>query len=128
AAGVAVSVTCESLTKLAAQVAGQLTPAGADVTVPPPSPCRTTASVSMSFTATSTLPVLPKGSVTLIVAVPRAMPVTTPIESTVAIDGWLLVHVRPVPCTWTGTGDVPPAVPLPNCPNALSPQHQTEES
>src|SRR3954462_3106602 len=53
AAGAAVSVTAESLTKVAEQAPGHWMPAGVEVTVPLPSPWRMTPSASMSFTVTT---------------------------------------------------------------------------
>ena len=113
AAGAAVSVTCESLRNCAVQVVPQARPAGDEVTVPVPSPCLTTASVSSCRTLTVVLPVLPKASVTVIVAVPRLTPVTPPLALTVATVGSLLVHVTPVPCIFTGVSELV-AVPVPN--------------
>src|SRR5204863_178645 len=63
AAGAAASVTCESLGNCAVHVVPQPRPAGVDVTVPVPSPCRTTASVSSCRTLTVVPPVLPNPSV-----------------------------------------------------------------
>src|SRR5947208_1855305 len=57
AAEAAVSVTCELLKNDALHVDGQLIPAGEDDTAPEPSPCRTTASDTMSATVIAVLPV-----------------------------------------------------------------------
>src|SRR6185295_18425344 len=98
ASGAAVSVTGESLRNDAEQVDPQLMPPGADVTVPPPSPCFTAASVNICLTVSTVLPAFPNASVAVIVAVPRPIAVTSPVELTVAMLGSLLPHVRPVPC------------------------------
>src|SRR3954464_7284891 len=52
----AVRLTCESLMNVDVHVAGQLMPAGVEVTVPPPSPVRARSSASMARTTTVTLP------------------------------------------------------------------------
>src|SRR5919204_390631 len=124
ALGAALSVTCESLRNCEKHVLPQLIPAGFDVTVPVPSPCLAAASVSICFTVIVVLPLFPNASVPVIVAVPRATAVTTPPESTVATEGLLLVHVRPVPCIVTGVRECV-LVPVPNSPRSPSPQHRT---
>src|SRR5438309_7303291 len=57
--GVAVSVTGESLVNDAEQALPHVIPAGFDVTLPSPSPCLITASVSSSFTVSVVLPLFP---------------------------------------------------------------------
>ena len=127
AAGAAVSVTEESLRNCAEQVAPQSMPDGADVTLPDPSPCRSSVRVSRSRTVTVVLPLLPNASDTPIVAVPRPTPVTVPSGPTVAMSGRLLVQVIPVACIGTGESEFV-AVPLPNSPRSFSPQQMTEAS
>jgi len=127
APGVAVIVTGESLTNDAEQAAPQLMPAGADVTVPVPSPCRMAASVSICLTVTVVLPAFPNASVAVIVAVPGPTAVTSPVALTVATFGLLLVHVMPVPCIFTGVSEFV-AVPAPNSPRSFSPQQRTDVS
>jgi hypothetical protein len=68
-----------------------------------PEPLTVTVSVSREPTRSTVLALLPELSVTVMVVVPAPIPVARPVASMVATAGSLLVHVRPVPDTVTGT-------------------------
>src|SRR5213592_1882433 len=80
----AVSVTCEPPTNDAEHVGAHAMPVGFDVTVPLPSPWRITDRFCNVTTLTVVLPVFARLSVIVIVAVPGATAVTSPVELTVA--------------------------------------------
>src|SRR6266849_5121821 len=124
---VAVSVTGESLVNDAEHALPQVIPVGFEVTLPSPSPCLNTARVSSSLTVSAALPVLPNGSVAVMVVVPLPTAVATPVVFTVATPVLLLVHVTPVPVITTGVEE-PVVVPLANWPQSLTPQHFTVPS
>jgi hypothetical protein len=80
-------------------------PAGFELMVPVPLPCRVVDSVTrvVGWVTVSVVLALPDPSVAVIVVVPAPTPVARPAASIVATAGWLLVHVRPpVPLTFTG--------------------------
>jgi hypothetical protein len=88
-------------------------PTGADVTVPLPRPDRVTVNLSMVLMVSNVLVVFPALSVTLIVVTPRPRPVASPVAEMLAAVVLLLLHVRPVPLTFTGT-DESSVSPLPS--------------
>jgi hypothetical protein len=113
--GVDVKVMAVPVGWVSAQSVPQLIPAGLEVTVPPPVPRVATESVLTSVTVSVVLAVLPASSATVIVVVPRAIPVALPPPSMLATAGLLLVQVRPNPLTATGVVESV-VVPFPSCP------------
>jgi hypothetical protein len=83
----------------------QLIPAGLDVTVPLPLPCRSTESVTEDWSAVTVRTVLalePSLSVTPITVDPALTPRARPFASIVATLLSLVVHVTPVRLIATG--------------------------
>src|SRR5207247_2109293 len=124
-AGVAVRVTGVPLSKGAEQVAPHSTPRGLEVTVPLPTPSRTTERVGRfpagAFTTVSVVLPLRLPEAAVIVVVPAARPVAKPVASIVATVGSLLVQVTPPnPVTATGV-NASVVVPLPIRPSTFRP-------
>ena len=131
-AGVAVRVTGVPLSKGAEQVAPHSTPRGLEVTVPLPTPSRTTERVGRfpagAFTTVSVVLPLRAPEAAVIVVVPAARPVAKPVASIVATVGSLLVQVTPPnPVTATGV-NASVVVPLPIRPSTFRPQQRREPS
>ena len=84
--------------------------------LPPPFPCRMTDSRCFAAVTVSVVLALPpKPSVAATVVVPGPTPVASPDALTVATDGLLLAHVKPVRFTLTGV-DTSAVLPFPSWP------------
>jgi hypothetical protein len=93
-----------------------LIPAGFELTLPLPFPCRIVERVNrcVGCVTVSVVLALPEPSLAVIVVVPAATPVARPAALMVATEGLLLVHVSPpVPLTLTGVDELV-VVPFPS--------------
>src|SRR4051812_36505066 len=124
---VAVNLTAVPTSYNSAQSAPQSIPPGLESTVPVPPPTLASDSIARWRTVSSVLAVAPELSVAVIVVAPEAAAVATPSRPIGAIERLLLPHVTPVPFIRTDRDD-PVAVPSPNCPHSLMPQHRTAPS